>query len=141
MKRTSNAITGIYISEIFVLLEIHSQNQGCNMAWIVMFIGFKYTKVTNICKLLSVSLCYLINLSLFCREIYPSPIFFENKQNSNPYPLCKVREIQQWLIKTICFNNLLFQVKPLLRKKSNFNFGNVSFTKLQKKVNSSTCYW
>ena len=31
-----------------------------------------------------------------------SPHFLKNKQNSNPDPICKVGEIQLWLIKTTC---------------------------------------
>ena len=62
------------------------------------------------------------------------PHLFENKQNSNPHSLCNVGEILPWLIKSNCFTYFLLQIKPVIIKKSNFKFENVSFTKLPEKI-------
>ena len=50
--------------------------------------------------------------------------------NLGPSSLCKVGEIQLWLIKSTCFSYLLLQIKPLITKTLNFKFANVTFTKL-----------
>ena len=64
----------------------------------------------------------------------PPPQFLKNKQNPNPHPFGKVGEIQLWLITTTCFTSLLLKIGPLIIKTLNFEFENVSFTKLPKKI-------
>ena len=50
--------------------------------------------------------------------------------NLGPSSLCKVGEIQLWLIKSTCFSYLLLQIKPVITKTLHFKFANVTFTKL-----------
>ena len=69
--------------------------------WIVMFLGFINTKISNNHRLPSLRNFHastIFSTSSFLGERYALPHFLENKQNSNPIPLCKVGEIQLWLI-------------------------------------------
>ena len=70
---------------------------------------------------LATSVYYFTKFSLFWGKMLPFSPFLENKQNSNPHPLCKGG------------GELSLQMKPLTIKTINFKFENVSFTKLQKK--------
>ena len=118
-----------------------------HIPWIVMFLGLINRKISNKRKLLTLSssFCYLTNPSLLRGKFYhPSPTLtpcLENKQNSNPHPLCDVGKIQLRLINTYCFTYMLLQTNPLIIKSSfNLKSENVSFTKLPKNVNDKTYY-
>ena len=63
-----------------------------------------------------------------------------NKKTSNHHPFSDIVEIRLWLIENTCFIYLVTQIKPVIIKTFNFEFENVSFTKLPKNVNDKTVY-
>ena len=102
-----------------------------------VFLGFIILKISNKHKLHSLSNTLLLFYQPFPFWGGKSTIFrfFENKQNSNPHPLCNVGEIKPWLIKTTCFSYLVLQIMmEIITQAFNFKFENVSFTKLPIKI-------
>ena len=101
----------IYISEIWVLINTHPQKLEHTLKLVYTlncnFLGFTYTKLTIISY-------PLIITYPFCWKNLPFPIFLENRQNSNPHPLCGGHQL--WFINTTCFTSLLLQVKPVIIK-------------------------
>ena len=132
----------IYISEICVLLKTYSQKLCYALKLIILI----YTLDCNVFGIYKQKLAKVIGYFLLTPSstILPTPPFpgeklilphfLENKQNLNSHPLCKVGDIQLWLIQTTCFRYLLLQIKPLIIKTFNFKFENVSFTKLLKNI-------
>ena len=107
-----------------------------------MFLGFRKAKISNKHKLLFLSRLFLLFYQplLFVGKCTFSH-FMENKQKSNPHPLCNVGEVQLWLIKTNCFTYLLLQIIiKIIIKTFSFKFEHVSFAKLPKNINDKTCY-
>ena len=130
----------IYIPGIWILLKTCLDKLGyilklvtlgytpnCNVSWI-----YKTQRLATIISYspLGTFFYYFTNLSFF-GEKWNLPRFFKNKQNSNPYLLCKVGKIQLPLIKTTC---LLLQIKLVIIKTFNFKHEHVSFTKLAKHI-------
>ena len=113
LKETSNALTGIYIFLKFELyLKPILKNFGIILiktCYSCIYLGLINTKISNKYKLNSLTNLPVLfyQLLTFWVKNVPSLFFLENKQNSNPYPLCKVGETQLWLIKTTCFTYLL----------------------------------
>ena len=67
--------------------------------WIVMVPGFTNRKIGNNHKLVSLLLYQLLPFLVGKPPPPPPPlslcpIFYDNKQNSNPHPFCKVGEIK-----------------------------------------------
>ena len=90
----------MYISEFEFYLKPILKNKGIYLSKLVALVYILDLQtqrlVTNInYSCLATFFYYFTNLSLFCRKMYP-PLFLENKQNSNPNPLCNVCEIQLW---------------------------------------------
>ena len=107
------------------------------MPWIVIFLGFISTNISNNQRLLSLSNLHSSTILLkspFFRKNYTLSDFLEIKQNSNFHTFCKVGEIQP-LIKSTGFTYLLLQIKPVIIKTFNFKFENVPFIKIPKDVN------
>ena len=96
LKQTCNALTGIYIFfKISVFLKTYSANFWYKWTllyypWIVMFLGFTNTKISNNHKLVSLSnlpLLFHVPLPFWGKNVPPLKNCLENRQNSN---LCKV---------------------------------------------------
>ena len=120
--------------------------------WIVMFLRFINTRLASKhISYFSLSNLYsstiLATSLFFLREKFTLPHFLKNKQNSNPHPVCKEREIQLWLIKTTCFTYLLLKIDPVKIEALNLKFWecfiywtskNVSMIKPKKYVGGSS---
>ena len=127
--QTSNALQE-YTSKIWVLRKIDSQKTRYLLKHVTLAYTLDYLGVLGISYSFSVnSLCYFKNFCLFWRKIWPPALLFGEWTKLQPSSLCKVREIQLWLIKITCFTSFLLLIKLVIKKKKTLNL-----TNLQKRL-------
>ena len=121
LKQTGDALSGIYIPEIWVLTKTYSQKLFI-YCYSCIYTQLQYFRLENTKKKLPHPL-------LFCWRIDRPQI---------PILFWKRGEIQLWLIKTTFFTSLLLQIKRVIIKQLISSLRMCHLLNFEKKVNDNT---